>query len=162
MAYVLAKFIRTTRPLKKLLEHYLGPFPVTERIGSHSYLVKLPEHLWSIHPVFHISQLKPASPSNIPNCSNPPPLPIEIDGVLEFELAQILDSRLDRQRKNLLMYFVRWTGYEGMPEKYSWLKATYLLNADDLVQEFHISNPTKPSPNTTPQNHRRIEHVEPC
>jgi len=45
IAYILAKFIRTTRPSKKLSEHYLGLFPVTESVGSHSYLMNLPEHL---------------------------------------------------------------------------------------------------------------------
>jgi len=45
MAYVLAKFIRTTQLSKKLLERYLGPFPVTKQVGFYSYLMKLPEHL---------------------------------------------------------------------------------------------------------------------
>jgi len=76
-------------------------------VSSHFYLVNLPEHLQSIHSIFHISQLKPASPSNIPNHSNPLPPPIEMDGTLEFELAQILDSKLDRWKKNPLIYYIQ-------------------------------------------------------
>ena len=94
--YVLAKYIRTTRPSRKLAECYLGPFSVTERVGTHSYLIRLPEHLRAIHPVFHISQLEPAPSSSIPNCSNPPPPPIKVERDLEFEVAQTLDSKWDR------------------------------------------------------------------
>jgi len=104
--YVLVKFIKTTRPSKQLSERYLGPFFMTERVGSHLYLVKLPEHLRAIYPVFHISQLKPAPSNNIPNRSNPPLSPIELDGNLEFSVAQILDSKWDRQRINPLLYYV--------------------------------------------------------
>jgi len=86
--FILAKFIRTTRPSRKLAERCLGPFEVTAQPGTHSYLVKLPNHLRAIHPVFHVSQLEPAHPSNIPNHSNLPPPPIEIDGQLEFEVAE--------------------------------------------------------------------------
>jgi len=51
--FVLAKFIKTTRPSKKLSERYLGPFEVIGDPGTHSYLIKLPKHLRSIHPICH-------------------------------------------------------------------------------------------------------------
>jgi len=73
--FVLVKFVRTTQPLKKLVERYLGPFKVLERVGTHLYLIKLPEHLRAIHPVFHISQLEPSAYCTIPNRTNPPPPP---------------------------------------------------------------------------------------
>ena len=93
--FILARFIKSIWPTKKLSEKYLGPFEVIGKPGTHSYLIKLPNHLHTIHPVFHISQIEPASLSNIPNRVNPPLPPIEIDGNLEFEVAQILDSKLD-------------------------------------------------------------------
>ena len=93
--FILAKFIRSTRPTKKLSERYLGPFEVLGKPGTHSYLIRLPNHLHAIHPVFHVSQLEPAHPSNIPNRVNTSPPPLEINGNLEFEVAQILDSKLD-------------------------------------------------------------------
>jgi len=73
--FVLAKFIRTTRPSKKLSEHYLGPFQVMGKPSTHSYQVRLPHHLYAVHPVFYILQLEPANTSQIPNCVNPPPPP---------------------------------------------------------------------------------------
>jgi len=53
--FILAKFVRTTQPLRKLSEHYLGPFKIVKRVNTYSYLVKLPEHLQAIHLVFYIS-----------------------------------------------------------------------------------------------------------
>jgi len=144
--FVLAKFIRTTRPSRKLAERYLGPFEVTGQPGTHSYLVKLPNHLRTIHPVFYMSQLELAYTSSILKCSNPPPPPIEIDGQLEFEVAKVLDAKVDRRRKNPLLYYVQWTGYEGSAEEYSWVPAANLTNATELVTEFHCRYPGKPGP----------------
>jgi len=118
--FVLTKFIRTTKPSKKLAEKFLGLFEVVNQLGSHSYLVKLPTHLQSIHPVFHISQLELVHPSTIPNHLNSSLPPIVIDGNLEFELEQVLDSKLDHQRKDPLLYYVQWAGYKGTLEEFSW------------------------------------------
>jgi len=85
--FILAKFIKSTWPTKKLAEKYLGPFEVIGKLGTYLYLIKLPNHLHTIHPVFHISQIEPASPSNIPNHVNPLPPLIEIDSSLEFEVV---------------------------------------------------------------------------
>jgi len=154
--FVLAKPIRTTCPSRKLAERYLGPFEVTDRPGSLSYRVNLPEHLRAIHPVFHVSQLEPAPISQIPNRVETPPPPIELDGALEFEVAQVLDSKLDNRRSDPLMYYVRWLGYEGTAEEYSWLTAADLTNATRLVAKFHRHYPNKPGPPSTllPTNSR--------
>ncbi|HEV7736980.1 MAG TPA: hypothetical protein VGO47_06355, partial [Chlamydiales bacterium] len=64
--YVLAKYIHTTRPSKKLSEKYLGPFEVIGKPGSLSYLISLPPHIRVIHPVFHVSMLEPLTPNIIP------------------------------------------------------------------------------------------------
>jgi len=104
--FILAKFIWTTRPSKKLSEKYLGPFEVTNKPGTYSYLVNLPDHLRSIHPVFHVSQLEPVLASQISNCTNPPPPPIKIDRNLKFKVVQVLDLKLDKWKKDPLLYYV--------------------------------------------------------
>ena len=146
--FILAKFIKSTRLTKKLSERYLGPFKVIGKPGTHSYLIKLPNHLRTIHPVFHVSQIKPVPLSNIPNRVNPPPPPIEIDSNLEFEVAKILDSKLDRRRSKPLLYLVRWSSYEGTPDKQSWMPAADLDNAAELVSDFPSLYPGKPGPRT--------------
>ena len=94
--FILVRFIKSIWPTKKLSEKYLCPFEVIGKPGTHSYLIKLPNHLHAIYPVFYISQIEPAPLSNIPNHVNPPLLPVEIDGNLKFKVAQILDSKLDQ------------------------------------------------------------------
>jgi len=58
--------------------------------------------------------------SDILNCVNLPSLPIEIDSNLEFEIAQILDSKLDQCKKDLLLYYVQWSGYESTVTNFIW------------------------------------------
>ena len=121
--FILTRFIKLTRPTKKLLEKYLDPFKVIGKLGTYSYLIKLRNHLCAIHPVFYVLQIEPAPLSNVPNRINPPPPPIEINSNLEFEVAQILNSKLDQQRRDPLLYLVQWSGYEGTPDEYSWMPA---------------------------------------
>ncbi|KAF8629910.1 hypothetical protein AX17_005549 [Amanita inopinata Kibby_2008] len=78
--FIKSDHIRTTHPTRKLAETFLGPFEI---------------HLRSIHPIFHISQLEPSHPNTIPHCTQSPPPPIELEGELEYEIAKILDSKID-------------------------------------------------------------------
>lgn len=101
----------------------------------------------AVHPVYHISMLEPHQPSSIPGRSSSPPPPIEVEGEIEYEIAEILDSKLDRRRRQCqLLYLVRWTGYEGTDEESSWLLATELSHAPEAVSDFHCRYPDKPGP----------------
>src|SRR6202040_2381955 len=133
-AFVKATFLRTTRPSKKLSEKNLGPFKIIAQVGWLSFTLWLPEQLWAVHPVFHVSQLEPATRKTIPNRVQPPPPPIEVNEDIEFE---ILDSKIDKQRKCQLLYLVRWTGYVGTDQETDWLSALELTHAKELVQDFH-------------------------
>ena len=42
----------------KLAPRYIGPFKVLERKGEVAYQLELPESLFGVHDVFHVSQLK--------------------------------------------------------------------------------------------------------
>jgi hypothetical protein len=42
----------------KLALRYVGPYPITRRIGSLAYQLALPETMAGVHPVFYVSQLK--------------------------------------------------------------------------------------------------------
>jgi hypothetical protein len=146
-AFVKAKYFRSTRPSKKLSEKNLGPFPIIAIPGTHSVTLRLPDTMRAVHPVFHVSQIEPATPNVIPNRTQSPPPPVEVDGEPEFEISEILDSKIDRRRRNCqLLYLVRWAGYEGTDEETSWLLATELGHASELVQNFHSCYPTKPGP----------------
>jgi hypothetical protein len=117
--FLLSKYIKTTRPSRKLAEPYLGPFEVIDRIGNNSIRLRLPHELRLIHPVFHISQIEPSTPNRFPDRQPPPPEPIEIDGELEYEIREILDSKYDLRCWSTceLFYYVQWMGYEGTVSK---------------------------------------------
>jgi len=100
----------------------------------------------TVHPVFHVSQLKPAIPNTIPDQIQPPP-PVEVDGEPEFEITEILDSKIDCRRKLCkLLYLVCWSGYKGTDEETSWLLATELGNATELLEDYHVRYLDKPGP----------------
>ena len=103
----------------------------------------------AVHLVFHVSQLEPAIPNTILNHVQPPPLPVKIEGKPEYKIAKILDSKIDRRHRNCkLLYLVRWLSYEGTDEETSWLLATELGHASDLVSDFHSCYPAKPGPHS--------------
>ena len=67
--------------------------------------------------------LEPATPNEIPNRVQSPPPPVDVQGDLEYEISEVLDSKIDRRRSCKLLYLVRWLGYENTDEEFSWLPA---------------------------------------
>ena len=65
---------------RKLLPKYVGPFKVLRRIGTVAYELELPPSM-KCHPVFHVSLLKPYLTDGR---LQPPPIPIDVDGEIEF------------------------------------------------------------------------------
>jgi hypothetical protein len=145
-AFVKAKFFRSTRPSQKLSDKYLGPFDIIGQAGTHSFTLRLPETIRGVHPVFHVSMLEPATPNEIPNRVQSPPPPLEVQGELEYEISEVLDSKIDKRRSCKLLYLVRWLGYENTDEEYSWLPASELEHASELISDFHSAYPDKPGP----------------
>ena len=145
--FLLAKFIKTRRPSKKLSEKYLGPYKVIERPGTHSVKIQLPSDMHSIHPVFHVSQLEPHKPSTIPNREIEPPSPVEIDNEQEYEISEVLDSKVDNHLKCKLRYLVAWKGYESTDDSATWIAADLLPHAQEAISDFHRAYPDRPGPN---------------
>ena len=77
---------------RKLADKFAGPYPVTRQVSELAYELKLP-HTMKIHPVFHVSLLRPHRKSNLPGRKHPEPVPIEVDGKEEYKVAEIRDSR---------------------------------------------------------------------
>jgi len=87
--------------------------------------------------------LEPAYPNPIPNRIQPTPLPLIIEDQPEFEISNILDTKIDNRRRCKLQYLVRWTGYQGTDEETSWINATELGMLPNLLRTF--TWPTHPS-----------------
>ncbi|KIJ35012.1 hypothetical protein M422DRAFT_262737 [Sphaerobolus stellatus SS14] len=131
---------------KKLAEKYLGPYEIIAQPGTLSYTLCLPDNFRAVHPVFHISMLEPATPNPFPDQTIPPPLAIVIDEEEDnYEIDEILDSKVDRRRKCKLQYLVKWMGYEGTGQDSNWVLATE-VNTSELIEDFHRLYPTKPGP----------------
>ncbi|MBW0591489.1 hypothetical protein O181_131204 [Austropuccinia psidii MF-1] len=134
------------RPTKKLSKRWLGPFPILKKVSSHAYHLKLPSQWKSIHPVFHISLVEPVKTSAIPNWHQEPPPPIIIEEEEEWEVSQILDSKLKRGK---LWYLVEWKGFSQDPERSTWEPAKNLKNCPEPAKDFHSLYPDKPGPNSS-------------
>ena len=143
LVWLYAKNITTKRPSKKLDQKKLGPFKISKAVSSHAFRLELPNTLRFIHPVFHVSLLEPHRANTIPNRTQPPPLPVEVDGETEYEVSAILDSR---RHRNKLQYLVQWKGYDGHAESATWEPSENVSNSPVLLAAFHNSYPTKPRP----------------
>ncbi|MBW0549501.1 hypothetical protein O181_089216 [Austropuccinia psidii MF-1] len=127
----------------------VGSFSNLEE-GQHSCLPpqapKLPSQWKSIHPVFHISLLEPVKTSTIPNRHQECPPQIMIEEEEEWEVSQILDSKLKRGK---LCYLVEWKGFSKDSDRSTWEPTENLSNFPDLVKDFHSLYPDNPGPNSS-------------
>ncbi|MBW0570754.1 hypothetical protein O181_110469 [Austropuccinia psidii MF-1] len=96
MVWLYSRNIKSTRPTKNLPERWLSPFPILKKFSIHAYHLKLPSQWKSIHPVFHISLLEPVKTSTIPNRHQETPPPIIVEEEEEWEVSQILDSKIKK------------------------------------------------------------------
>src|SRR3954451_16286474 len=91
------------RPPRKLQARFIGPYTIMAKVSPVAYKLELPTSL-SIHPVFHVSLLRPyTAPSTVPDRVPSGPLPPPDDHE-EYEVERILDSR---HRRNTLQYLVK-------------------------------------------------------
>lgn len=109
-------------PFPKLAFKYFGPYKVHARIGKVAYRLELPADSL-VHPVFHVSQLKPFLPSYTPVYSQLP-VSATLDRV-DLAPEEILDRRLVRKgRKQVIQVLVRWS---TLPREASTWEDWYVL-----------------------------------
>ncbi|XP_073354880.1 uncharacterized protein [Aegilops tauschii subsp. strangulata] len=114
------------RPCRKLSCKFYGPFMVAERIGTLAYRLQLPADS-SIHPVFHVSQLKPYTPDYTPVFSEPPQIPDLVTGnaepvaIVERRMMKKGDApviQLQVQWSNRPSTVTTWEDYDILKERY--------------------------------------------
>ena len=131
--------LTTTRPSRKLAHRCYGPFKVTQKVGTAAYELELPP-TWKVHPVFNETLLTPWTPPQSELQQElPPPPPEVIDNDIEYEVEEILDSRLYCWK---LQYLVKWGGYPH--EDNTWEPEDNLEHAQEAIHNFHWKHPSAP------------------
>ncbi|WVZ61807.1 hypothetical protein U9M48_011622 [Paspalum notatum var. saurae] len=104
-------------PFPKLAYKYYGPYKILERVGAVAYKLDLPADA-HIHPVFHVSQLKPfvgdytSVYTDLPACT-------------DLEAAAVLERRLVK-KGNTAMPQVKVT-WSGLPDSAAKWEDYYVL-----------------------------------
>ena len=126
---------------KKLLSKFIGPFTVKRIVSPVAYELDLPPSM-KIHPVFHVSKLKPLKESvtsypdrDLGIASRPPPELINDDGEEEWAVERVLKERMVKRGKTTrIEYLVKWRGY---PEwENSWEPAKNLRHAQQAILDY--------------------------
>ena len=138
------KNLNIDRPIRKLAERQIGLYEIVKIISSNAVKLKLPTS-FKIHNVVNVSRIRPYRPPVAGQRSSPPE-PIEVEGTPEYEVEEVIDSRLKRGK---LEYLVKWSGYTD--DYNTWEPKTNLDNATEAMADFHRSHPSAPrqlSPDT--------------
>ena len=104
------------RPYPKLAYKFFGPFQILERIGPLAYKLQLPDDS-RIHPVFHVSQLKPFTPdyspvfSELPRAPNLTAAPVQPIAILERRMVK-------KGNNSIVQVKVQWSSLA--PESPTW------------------------------------------
>ena len=140
------KFKATGKP--KFAPKWVGPFEVIKVIGARAPVgqenspvdgvtavkLKLPP-LMRVHPVFHVSLVKPYHDGMFPKPLQP--LEFDTDGAPLWDIECILQQR---QRAYKTEYLIRWKGFG--PEHDTWVPAADVSNTQHLVNWQNRDQPT--------------------
>ncbi len=81
--------------------------------------------------MFHVSLLEPYRTDGR---VQPPPPPVELESILEYEVATILQHRYRGTRNRKASYLVAWKGYG--PEHNTWEPEENLKNAPEVLADY--------------------------
>ncbi|KAJ9521009.1 hypothetical protein QJQ45_022725, partial [Haematococcus lacustris] len=121
---------------RKLLPRYIGPLLVSALVGPVAVKLVSPACMSRVHPVFHVSLLKPYK-GDVPHL--PPPLEW-LDDRPVYEVEQVLSHRRVRNGK-AWAYLLKWKGY-GV-EHNTWEPRKNLTGCAELLQVYNVAHNLK-------------------
>jgi hypothetical protein len=121
---------------RKLRPRWVGPFKVIELIGSVAVRLELHDGWRNLHPVFHVSLVKPYVPGTR---LRPAPPPVDWDdGAPLWRIERVLDHRdvvTAKRRKPTREYKIRWEGYSESED--TWEPRSNLVTCEPQVRQYH-------------------------
>jgi hypothetical protein len=115
-------------PYPKLALKYFGLYSVVARIGTVAYKLQLLENS-QVHPMFHVSQLKPYTPDFSLVFSELPSMP-QLD-IAELQPEIILDRRLTKKgNATVIEVLIKWRSLAvdmATWEDFNVIKQRYLM-----------------------------------
>ena len=129
----------TNQPTTKLAPRHHGPSSIVQVMSPVNYRLQLPMQ-WSIHDVFHTDLLTPYCKTPIHGANYQRPPPDLVDGVEEFKVEKVLDSRR-YGRGCKLQYLIKWKGYPDSDNQ--WVNWDDAKESLDAIQDFKRLNPNR-------------------
>ncbi|KAG1930238.1 retrotransposable element [Pimephales promelas] len=114
---------------RKLAPKFIGPFRILKILSPVSVRLKLSANLRRVHPVFHVSCIKPV----IRAPPQPATPPVRVEGAPVYRVRRLLDVR-PRGRGH--QFLVDWEGYG--PEERCWIPSRDVLDRS-LIDDFYRS-----------------------
>ncbi len=107
-------------PTAKFRPRWLGPFPVKRVVSKVACELELPSTMRRMHPVFHVSLLKPHIEDPIHPAPDPPAPVLNDEGEAEYYVEEIIGHRVRKYGKGQprLELLVRWRGYGPEEDQY--------------------------------------------
>jgi len=115
--FIKAQFFQTTQPTKKLSEKYLRLYEIIFQPDILLFILCLLESMHSVHLVFYMSMLKPATSNTFPKRIQLVPILVIINREPKYEISWIVDSKINYQQVCKLLYKLIWLGYEDTKDE---------------------------------------------
>ncbi|KAJ9524069.1 hypothetical protein QJQ45_022572, partial [Haematococcus lacustris] len=122
---------------RKLLPRFVGPFKVLGLVGQVAVNLQLPTSMSRLHPVFHVSLIKPYTGTDVGFM----PPPVEwLDEEPVYYVERLLDHRQVHAGK-AKEYLVQWEGYDA--DHNTWEPRSNLVGCDKILTEYNAAHNLK-------------------
>ena len=117
------------RPVRKLMERYIGLYTIEEVVSMNVVKLRLPSSM-RIHLVVNVSWIVQYK-EQVRGQKKEEGKPVEIEGVEEWEVEKVLNKK---KMRGVEKYLVRWKGFTA--EGDTWERRENLKNVEELIEEF--------------------------